>query len=167
MEADQAAKLAHIDVLKRDVTALKSALQEQQDLTQAAESALDAAQAEMNHHELVIEGQLVVCRLTFCECSDVMCPIYQLVWMTVCTFSMRLFTYVHHAHVHDDKYTLRKTKLSAAWHTGIAFVAVAAVITVKGLWSRHIANWLSCFMCRVTQDASSILFCFGTESQSA
>lgn len=58
LEADQAAKLAHIECLKRDATALRSALHEQQCLTQAAESGLDAAQAELSHHDLVIEGQL-------------------------------------------------------------------------------------------------------------
>lgn len=58
LEADQAAKLAHIESLKRDATALRTALHEQQLLTQAAESGLDATRAELSHHDLVIEGQL-------------------------------------------------------------------------------------------------------------
>lgn len=60
LEADQAAKLAHIDALKMDASALRSALHEQQQLTQAAESALDATRAELGHHDTVIEGQLKV-----------------------------------------------------------------------------------------------------------
>ena len=56
LEADQAAKLAHIDALKKDANALKSALHEEQLLTQAAESALDATRAELSHRDLVIEG---------------------------------------------------------------------------------------------------------------
>ena len=62
LEADQAAKLAHIDALKRDGIALQAALDEQKQLTQGAESALDATQAELSHLDLATEGQLKACR---------------------------------------------------------------------------------------------------------
>ena len=57
LEADQATRLAHIDSLKKEMTALKVALKEQQDLTQANESSLEAAHDRLRQHELVMTGQ--------------------------------------------------------------------------------------------------------------
>lgn len=65
LEADQAAKLAHIDVLKSDMAATKAALQAQEELTQAAELASEAAQAELSRCDTLVAGQSKVCELTF------------------------------------------------------------------------------------------------------
>ena len=79
LEADQAAKLAHIDVLKSEMTATKTALRKQEELTRAAESALEAAQAELSQRDTVIAGQSTVCKLTIGEFSDVACLAHYLV----------------------------------------------------------------------------------------
>ena len=57
LEADQAAKLTHIDSLKEETTALGVALKAQQELTQTTKSHLEAEQADQSHHDSVIKGQ--------------------------------------------------------------------------------------------------------------
>lgn len=65
LEADQAAKLSHLDSLKGENAALRGALEEQQELAQTAESRLEAAQADLAHHDLVTTGQIQSAVLLF------------------------------------------------------------------------------------------------------
>ena len=79
LEADQEAKLAHIDVLKGNMAAAKTALHKQEELTQAAQAAFEATQAELSHCKAVIAGLCMVWKLTCYEFSDVACLALHLV----------------------------------------------------------------------------------------
>ena len=57
LEADQAAKLAHIETLKMDVAAMRERLEQQTHKREAAEEASAAAQAKLSAHDADMTGE--------------------------------------------------------------------------------------------------------------
>lgn len=56
LEADQAAKLAHIESLDAAAVAMRARLEQQTQQAEAAEGAAAAAQAEVTDHEIAMGG---------------------------------------------------------------------------------------------------------------
>ncbi len=56
LEADQAAKLAHIESLNMDVAAMRDRLEQQSQKTEAAEEASAAAHAKLSDHDSDMTG---------------------------------------------------------------------------------------------------------------
>ena len=57
LEADQAAKLAHIETLNMDVAAMRERLKQQTHKREAAEEASAAAQAKLSAHDADMTGE--------------------------------------------------------------------------------------------------------------
>jgi len=56
LEADQAAKLAHIESVNMDVAAMRDRLEQQSQKREAAEEASAAAQAKLSDHDADMTG---------------------------------------------------------------------------------------------------------------